>query len=325
MKSTCVVRTNKIFGGGSIYEHETFNAVSSDFTTTLWEYDQNQYKWLRYKKLKITAQSLLEHPPNTDYLVTNNLFIYGLRLNRFKKKILILHHIDQNFTHSKFTNRYIEKLILKSLNKFDAIVAVSDYWKSKIKLHTEKPVYVIRNSFDVSFIDSIVNNFEVNEFKYRYQLPENKPIIYCGNGTYAKGIDIVSKNIDTNKFFIVTSGRKDIDIGQHHLSLSYSDYLRLLSICDATVLLSRLQEGWNRIAHESILCGTPVIGKKTAGLGELIKISAQTAIKDYNLLNQTIDDVISNNIMLSKKGKSRLSLYDLQYFKNEWIKLLTSL
>jgi len=325
MNHTCVIRTNRIYGGGSAYEHQVYRCLKKDYDTRLWEYNDSIYRYLKYNKFKIIAQTLLEHPRNADYLITNNLFIYGLRLNKFNKKILILHHINQGCIKSKKINNYIEKKILNSLNRFDAIVAVSNYWKKEIKQYTNKPIYVIFNSFDIRLIYEVIYNFDVKKFKHKYNLPDSKPIIYCGNSTYAKGIDIVSNYIDYNKYFIVTSGAKGLDFGQHHLNLSYSDYLRLLSISDCSVLLSRMMEGWNRIAHESVLCGTPVIGRPIAGLGELLEVSRQERLEDAINLNQVIEKVIANKELYTKAGKEMLVKYNLKYFRNEWVNLLNEI
>ncbi|MFI5222259.1 MAG: glycosyltransferase, partial [Bacteroidia bacterium] len=40
-----------------------------------------------------------------------------------------------------------------------------------------------------------------------------------------------------------------------------------------TLAFTGINEGWNRIAHESILAGTDVIGVDSGGLGDLLKES----------------------------------------------------
>lgn len=44
---------------------------------------------------------------------------------------------------------------------------------------------------------------------------------------------------------------------------NHEAYLKQMAGCGATVILNSIQEGWNRVAHESILVGTPIV----VGLG----------------------------------------------------------
>src|SRR5690606_6562501 len=72
----------------------------------------------------------------------------------------------------------------------------------------------------------------------------------------------------------------------------FKDYLEQISMCCCTLALSKIAEGWNRTAHESILLGTPVIGYKRAGLGDLLHISSSVVVKNpdeaYDCIKQSI-------------------------------------
>ena len=46
-------------------------------------------------------------------------------------------------------------------------------------------------------------------------------------------------------------------------------YLKQMSNCYASVFLNKINEGWNRVAHESLLVGTPVIVSSGGGIEEL--------------------------------------------------------
>ena len=121
------------------------------------------------------------------------------------------------------------------------------------------------------------------------------------------------------KYFLVTSGARDINLGNLHLKLNYEKYIQLLYVSDVTVILSKLNEGWNRVAHESVLCGTPVIGNGVGGLGELLKITEQTIfdgkIKFYDQYQNAMNSDIS-------KAQNILKKYNYNYFKKEWQKLI---
>jgi glycosyltransferase involved in cell wall biosynthesis len=46
-------------------------------------------------------------------------------------------------------------------------------------------------------------------------------------------------------------------------------YLKQMSTCYASVFLNKINEGWNRVAHESLLVGTPIIVSSGGGIEEL--------------------------------------------------------
>ncbi|NBP06354.1 MAG: hypothetical protein EBV15_09090, partial [Bacteroidetes bacterium] len=53
----------------------------------------------------------------------------------------------------------------------------------------------------------------------------------------------------------------------------HGDYLKQVAGSAATVILNKTIEGWSRVAHESILLGTPVIASSGGGLEELVRLS----------------------------------------------------
>jgi glycosyltransferase involved in cell wall biosynthesis len=54
---------------------------------------------------------------------------------------------------------------------------------------------------------------------------------------------------------------------------SPENYLQEMAASLYTLALPLFNEGWNRVAHESILVGTPVIGYPKGGLADLLKQS----------------------------------------------------
>lgn len=63
---------------------------------------------------------------------------------------------------------------------------------------------------------------------------------------------------------------------------NFNDYLEQMARCCCTLALTRINEGWNRIAHESLLVGTPVIGYDAGGLGDLLRESNSIIVKDID-------------------------------------------
>lgn len=54
---------------------------------------------------------------------------------------------------------------------------------------------------------------------------------------------------------------------------THASFLEQMSWASCTLALIKVNEGWNRTAHESLLVNTPVIGFKRGGLGDLLKQS----------------------------------------------------
>lgn len=62
---------------------------------------------------------------------------------------------------------------------------------------------------------------------------------------------------------------------QSHFPVSFFStreaYLKQMAVSGCTVILNSIDEGWNRVAHESMLVGTPVITRPGAGPEELVR------------------------------------------------------
>lgn len=87
---------------------------------------------------------------------------------------------------------------------------------------------------------------------------------------------------------------------------NFNDYLEQMARCCCTLALTRINEGWNRIAHESLLVGTPVIGYDSGGLGDLLRES-------NSIIVNNIDEAytcIRENLWVMP-GKEFLEKYDI--------------
>jgi glycosyltransferase involved in cell wall biosynthesis len=326
MSSSCYVRTRHESGGGSIYELKVSTLHIDGINLIEWPASLLKLTFLKYNKLQYLLQTLNEHPKKGDILITSDLYHYGIQLKKFTKTVLIIHHIDQSQTKRRFLNVLLENKMLRELYKFDKIVTVSEFWRNELKKYVdERKIDVIYNSFDVPAIVDICNENDIIEFKKSFNIPLDKIIVYAGNSTTAKGTDRIVELIGNNPFYhLITSGKKEKDFGTQHLNLSYHDYIRLLNSSDITVILSRLKEGWNRIAHESLLCKTPVIGLDIAGLGELLNKSKQIIFRPGEDINMLIDKALTNKTY-AENGFSFAYKFDFEYFRQSWQSLLYSL
>lgn len=326
MQQSVLFLSQKQNRGGAIYEDQVRKIIEPRVQLDILELNAHKNKILVFTKLKYFYQIRSYKPfKKFSFLITNKAGVYaGILGRKANKKILILHHFDSEENVHAFLNPFLKNRLLSSLQKFHLIIVVSAYWKNFFSSYVSpEKIQVIYNSFDVGKINSIISNFNKAEFKKKHNIPEGKIVVYAGNALKIKGYDDVIKQLNTEKYFVITSGNKDENavLKNVHLTLNYTEYIQLLCCVDVTVILSKFQEGWNRIAHESLLCKTPVIGRDVAGMGELLQNTQQTIIKDGDNLPQLIELTLNNKEAVLQ-GWQYASQYNLEYFKKKWLNVL---
>ena len=75
-----------------------------------------------------------------------------------------------------------------------------------------------------------------------------------------------------------------VRVEAHGFPLRYFEtqqaYLESMAAARATVILNCVAEGWSRVAHESVLCGTVLIGKPLGGFAQLLELSGGIPVAD---------------------------------------------
>jgi glycosyltransferase involved in cell wall biosynthesis len=78
-----------------------------------------------------------------------------------------------------------------------------------------------------------------------------------------------------------------------------------------TIILNKINEGWNRVAHESVLLGTPVIASPGGGLEELVRLAGgvvsdhpdeiahklQAGLPEVSFDNSAFEPAVKNNYL----------------------------
>jgi glycosyltransferase involved in cell wall biosynthesis len=205
--------------------------------------------------------------------------------------------------------------------KSDVIVTVSEYWKKYILERHYKKAAVAYNCFDLKEYD--ITARDVTKFKKKYHL-EGKPIIYIGNCQELKGVVDAYEELKDLEVYLVTSGKKEIDIPAIHLDLSKKEYLTLLKASSIVLTMSKFKEGWCRTAHEAMIFGVPVIGTGTGGMGELLTGGAQI-ITDVKNLRKDFITLMSNPKRMKRQGelgRAYARKFDYKRFTSEWKKIM---
>ena len=214
---------------------------------------------------------------------------------------------------------------MRHAEKLDKIVCVSRYWYDFLKEKgiDEAKLALIYNPFEIERY-APKSEAEIAAFKRRYDL-EGKPLVYIGNLQPEKGAAEVYEALRGEAVTLVASGVAQMRLpGVRHMQLGFDEYITLLQAADVSVLMSRLHEGWNRVAHESLLCGTPVIGTGYGGMGELLRHAKQTICRDTTQLPRLVQE------RLRSPGVSDATLayvrgFDVSRFYAAWQKLFDEL
>ena len=94
---------------------------------------------------------------------------------------------------------------------------------------------------------------------------------------------------------------------------------------DVVVTFSKMIEGWNRIAHEALLCGTPVVGSGVGGMKELLDGAGQLIAGTENDLAQAVGEVLSRKKEFVECGQPYVRQFTMDYFRNAWVGAMESL
>ena len=233
--------------------------------------------------------------------------------------IAVIHHIDSSHSNgiSTLYQRFCDKALFRNKRNFAKIVTVARCWKKQLESAGFRNVSVIYNSFNIELYN--FTEEEKKKFRNKYGFT-GKPLIYLGNCQKKKGVVEAYNSLKEIDAYFVTTGNRDIELPIPNLNLSFEEYRLLLASSDVVITMSLFKEGWNRIAHEATLCGTPVIGSGMGGMEELLFMSGQTICKSFNDLPYIVQKIIRSHKV---PNVQELKKFDLQYFKNCWKTILS--
>lgn len=203
-----------------------------------------------------------------------------LRNRRGNKRVwVVLHNYDENDGKSALLAWYYRRLFSllrrRGGGRF-AVIAVAPYWQQYFSQTLQLPdVRLFPNLFEPALYQAYtgkVRNRWVHMGQYG---SKNDPGIYA-----------LAARLSSRGFYCYFSTLNPREAAAHNGRYEvlyfhdFKDYLEHMSLSCCTLALPRIREGWNRIAHESMLCGTPVIGYKSGGLANLLKESGSVTVKN---------------------------------------------
>ena len=233
------------------------------------------------------------------------------------KRISIFHHHTDRPDSKYLRQKLMIKMFKSNSSNNHLVVAVSKFWQEYLNSIRISNVRVIYNAFEV---EQYVQHHSRQDFLEQYSLLD-RPIIYLGKNEKWKTYNAYQrlKHFE-KKFSLVTTGSRQEVEGPIHLDLNFRSYCSLLHLAKVTVLLPDFAEGWSRIAHESIMCGTPVIGNGAGGMAELLDLFGQININDQapDFLPEKVLEIVEMGKRVEKSAVSRSREFDLDYFSREW-------
>lgn len=304
---------NKIYGG-RIYENQIVELLSDEIEfkrVFLLKYDIKILNVFRILFIYIKYHFFHR---GTLLLTNQTTWLAGFRATN----IVVVHHIDSNYSKRLSGNyqKFCDKILFRNKRIYSQVVTVARCWKTELESLGFDNVHVIYNSFDPS--EYKFSEEEISDFKEKYSLT-SKPIVYLGNCQKKKGVVESYNALKEIDAHFVTSGLKDVELPVTNLILPFRDYKCLLASADIVLTMSLFKEGWNRVAHEAVLAGTPVIGSGQGGMKELLTLSNQTICVSFDSLLDEVKDVLSRE---EQGDIGELEKYDLHYFKAEWSNIL---
>ncbi len=239
------------------------------------------------------------------------------------KNIGMIHQFYKGIT----SDGYYLPLFFKNLKKMNVVVTVSKYWQAWFRDRGYKNVEIIYNSFSINEFNFAQS--EIHAFKKKYNLPNDKPIIYIGSSGRGKGVEMTYNILKDLKVYLISSGRKNLnDSSIPHLCLNHREYLLLLRCSDIAIQMSQNPEGWCRVLHEAMLCKTPVIGSGKCGMSELLSGGGQIICKNFRNLKYFVKKLLGNKnlrIELGEQGYEFAKDFTRERFNSNWVQLVDNI
>lgn len=315
-----IISTTKKYGG-DLFEDEMEEALSSaghkvkEFNPV----PQGQGRLHKVPGYLKNLMTISDQAQNSDYVLRamNHVFF----MESQPKQIVVAYHYDTAYCHPLVKAHHYMTLrsLIGNKNKVSKLVVISKYWREYF------------HELGFKNIETIYCGFDKNEFVADSQIMENllskinpgdKKIVYIGNSQKKKGADKAYEALkDRKDILLVTSGNKDVDLPCLNLDLNRKEYLAFLKISDVVVTFSQFKEGWNRVAHEAMMMGVPVIGSGMGGMGELLSGGGQKIVTHPSLLSKSLDDVLQDR-EIGLRGKEFAETFTRERFDQSCVDLV---
>lgn len=238
--------------------------------------------------------------------------VYLRNLFSKNKMILVLHNYDMSDGKPRLYYKLLDRFLLKAARNTNRIALVvvakhwSDFLKTRFGFHNN--VFLFPNTFNMSKLAF-----------YRDVVTKNNRLIHLGQ--YSEKIDkkayrLLLHALEAKGYGCYFSSERDLKNVEFPITVfnTHEAYLKQMALSAYTVIFNRIDEGWNRVAHESFLVGTQVIAFPKEGLNELVETGNGFQVHD---VQEAIGLIISDT--QKPIDENALEAYDASHAA-EWAK-----
>lgn len=295
--------------GGYLHEKYLFETLAQFYKSERIECDSvEKRKWNFFEGFLAHFNLLIWafKEGNADVNITVNRLAMPVILRNFfntKKTLIVLHNYDPDDRKGIVLKIYFNLLfaLLRYIPKNKvAIITVAHYWENYFNTKKGNASVLIFPNFFNTDIYQHIQSVQKNKSVYmgQHSIKNDKKIFELAKQLHQLGYSC----------FFSTNNKNDVKVETDYsieFFDKFEDYLKKMAACRYTLALTEINEGWNRVAHESLLVGTPVIGYDKGGLGELLKGS-------HSLIAQNIDEVYT---MIKNNASSNVNISFLMQFE----------
>lgn len=196
-----------------------------------------------------------------------------------KNQTIVVIHSDVQPYSSAFLKWYYRLFLwLKKTFRIKRckVVVVSEFWKQRMQERGIKDVFIVPNMFDVNFFKQFRTTQK--EKKIHLGMPDEK----LDKQVYELAVRLTDAGFEC--YFSTMQKEKVQATSFYNISyfVNYEAYLTEMAKSICTIQMPAIIEGLPRLAHESLLVGTPLIGYKKGGLGDLLEQSNSNIVSNID-------------------------------------------
>ena len=312
--------------GGNIY-----NAALADYLERITRFrlfsvrgcSSGPARRLRYF---LACAGLQAERSQNDVVIEDPVSLASRRPRHKGRSILLVHNLPSRRWQDRSFGKFLQYRWKQRLREVDLVVTVSPYYARLMAEHGAGQVVVIPNAFDSEELSPAAT--AAGPFLQHLGL-DLRPIVYLGEPHCGKGVQrtrqLLATQAKESGWQLVSSGGGVPVAGVSHLKLSREDYLRLLQLAVVTVMLPDEIEGWPRLAHESVLMGTPLIANRSGGLLDLCETFGQTVCDHPHQLPGLVQHILATRPRVEPWAVEKARRYDTQRFARAWRDVLVGL
>jgi hypothetical protein len=239
--------------------------------------------------IKLLVWSYFQAGAKINFVVVRSALAAILRNICTSNKVLIfMHNYDPGDYRSAYLKFYLSLLFffLKKIrsDRFSVIV-VAPFWKAYFqKRFPFLKIMYFPNFFDLKKYQSYRTGKKEKKILMGQYSPKNDPQIFT----------LCTWLHQAGWFCYFSTLNPALAFESRHFTVKYQkyeEYLSELGTCSYSLALTYINEGWNRMAFESMLVGTQVIGYEKGGLGDMIRGANAISV---NNIEETFEQIMKN-------------------------------